>query len=345
MYSHRVGKITPFGMLAVTLLCLFFMLPAASAGAASGTKSIRDNSTGGDCTSIGTWNNSAKTCTLTSDYAGTIGILNDGITLDGGGHTLSGSRPNGGLVFNVSGVTVKNLTISGYGNGLLISGAGGNFIICNTIVGNDVGVNVDYSDANVIAFNTISGNGVGVSANGSSGNEVNNNRLEGNVAQAEVDPSGSNTFSQNYFDDFDTPAEGCSDLNGDDICDAPYAFTGGSDPQARTAAATCGRPDLRLYKDSTVWASYGDYLARHVSVNYSIHNLSTWTAYNVTVTGSLASNGAALLTPMSVPLGNLGGTGTVAVTLQYSVPSGIAGFITNTTGTATNACGTLYTYP
>ncbi|MEM7333686.1 MAG: PKD domain-containing protein [Chloroflexota bacterium] len=33
----------------------------------------------------------------------------------------------------------------------------------------------------------------------------------------------------NYFDDFDTPGEGCDNVDADNFCDAPYFFTGGQD--------------------------------------------------------------------------------------------------------------------
>jgi hypothetical protein len=33
----------------------------------------------------------------------------------------------------------------------------------------------------------------------------------------------------NFWDTYDTPAEGCADLNNDRICDDPYTFLGGTD--------------------------------------------------------------------------------------------------------------------
>ena len=49
---------------------------------------ISDDATGGDCTTIGTWNSGTKTCTLTGnltvDSKHGIEIHSDGITLDGG---------------------------------------------------------------------------------------------------------------------------------------------------------------------------------------------------------------------------------------------------------------------
>jgi len=68
------------------------LLLADGAGAAN---SIKDNATGGDCTSIGIWNAASKVCSLTTDL--TEGIDIDGIeidsdyiTLNGNGHLISG---------------------------------------------------------------------------------------------------------------------------------------------------------------------------------------------------------------------------------------------------------------
>ncbi len=48
-----------------------------------GTKYIIDDATGGDATSIGTWDWPTKTCTLTTNVTESIQINSDGITLDG----------------------------------------------------------------------------------------------------------------------------------------------------------------------------------------------------------------------------------------------------------------------
>ena len=79
------------------------------------TKIISPTSTGGSCSSIGTWDNSTKTCTLTQDVFETIQINGDGITLDGAGHTVQGSSVGFGVyVPQQSNVAVKNLVIKGF---------------------------------------------------------------------------------------------------------------------------------------------------------------------------------------------------------------------------------------
>ena len=50
---------------------------------------ISGGATGGDCTTIGTWNPNTRTCTLTSDVSTPIVVTGCGITLDGDGHTVN----------------------------------------------------------------------------------------------------------------------------------------------------------------------------------------------------------------------------------------------------------------
>ena len=96
--------------------------------------------TGGDCSTIGTWDASSKTCTLTADINITgpnIGIMinsqswqNDptetGLILDGNGHTITGSTTSQSMfehdAVRITGssanITVKNLTITNFFNGI-----------------------------------------------------------------------------------------------------------------------------------------------------------------------------------------------------------------------------------
>jgi len=48
-------------------------------------KTISDDATGGDCSSIGTWDAGTKTCTLSGDLSEGIVIGSNSITLDGNG--------------------------------------------------------------------------------------------------------------------------------------------------------------------------------------------------------------------------------------------------------------------
>ncbi len=78
--------------------------------------------TGGDCSVIGVWDAGALTCTLNTDVNESIQIASSGITLDGGGHAVAyGAYANMGfgvMLWNVSGITIKNIDISGFGYGV-----------------------------------------------------------------------------------------------------------------------------------------------------------------------------------------------------------------------------------
>lgn len=182
------------------------------------TKYIRNNTTGGDCTIIGTWNNATKTCTLVSDYTFSSGgiIINDSdITLDGGGHLITGS---GGYTSGISvqlksNVTIRNIALRQF----------------------RYAVNLTSANNTVVWGNRFLSNTYGVYLSGASSTQVYNNNFDSNTIQAYVSGGSGNLFNLtlptggNWWSNFDTPAEGCSDANADGFCDAAYSFTGGSD--------------------------------------------------------------------------------------------------------------------
>lgn len=340
----------------VLMIALFTSSTAMAAG--TNTWTIRDDATGGDCTAIGTWNADTKTCTLTQDLNGTIGIVADGVTLDGDSHTLTGPRLNGGLIFNASYVTVKNLTIRGFWNGILISGGSHNTLSHNTLQENEYGIYVDASDANIVRNNNISYNTFGIYVEFSDNNTVYNNCFILNSYNAAILGGTGNAFNLpaptggNYWDDFDEPADGCDDSNNDGFCDAPYTFSSGAgvDNLPFTLAKyseCCSKPDLRLYLINAYWGSYSDYLNRLLSVNYSIRNVSSGSnSYEVKITNSTATNGVLLYTPVPVLVGDIPSGSAAGVVLKYYVPSAVYSFQTSVFGTALGCCGSnLYTYP
>ena len=97
-------------------------------GDAFAQKIIQDDVTGGDCTLIGTWESSSKTCTLSGNIsediigpsvsAGIV-ILGDGITLDGNDFILTGiDSPQGqgggvGIIAYGNNVIIKNFSVTG----------------------------------------------------------------------------------------------------------------------------------------------------------------------------------------------------------------------------------------
>ena len=87
-FSHQKSAVF-FVALVFALASSFFATPA---GVQAAEWHIQDNATGGDCSSIGTWDAQTKTCTLTQDLSQGIIIDSDNITLDGNGRTVTGAK-------------------------------------------------------------------------------------------------------------------------------------------------------------------------------------------------------------------------------------------------------------
>ncbi|CAG1004976.1 hypothetical protein METP3_03668 [Methanosarcinales archaeon] len=127
---------------------------------ANGTHSvfIRDDATGGNCTLVGTWDNSTKTCTLTTNLAETIQIDNDGITLNGNGHTITGRGMGNGVdLITRSHITIKNLIVEKFVSGIFLSQSDYNNLTNNTISNNSIGIYFLYYPS---SFNNLTGNTV-----------------------------------------------------------------------------------------------------------------------------------------------------------------------------------------
>lgn len=115
---------------------------AIAANPLSGTIFIRDDATGGDCILVGTWDNSTKTCTLTTDLAETVQIDDDGITLNGNGHILAGSGTGRGVYLpGRSGVTIKSLTVKNFTDGIYYNNYPPDIGFENTLIDNNANSN------------------------------------------------------------------------------------------------------------------------------------------------------------------------------------------------------------
>lgn len=135
-----------------------FIQPRAS------TKFIKDDATGGDCYLIGTWDNSTKTCTLTTDSSETIQIDNDGITLDGNNHTITGSNTGYGVYlagrYNIN---AKNLNIKNFYSGIYLYYSNWNNLINNTIsISSYTGIYLEHSNNNLINGVALNNNSIGI---------------------------------------------------------------------------------------------------------------------------------------------------------------------------------------
>ena len=162
-----------------------------------------------------------------------IGSLSDANTVS---NNTSLNNNDGILVNNATDNIVNDNTAQfNFFNGIAIVGSftdtARNTIRSNQITNNANGVLISgfVSQFNTIVDNTISNNnlGIGIDMPGSANNnKVFNNNLISNSVQAFVSALGPNLFDNglpdggNYWSDFDTPAEGCSDSNSDKFCDA-----------------------------------------------------------------------------------------------------------------------------
>lgn len=109
-------------------------------------------------------------------------------------------------------------------------------------------------------------------------------------------------------------------------------------------AASLTKPPLSLARNSIYWASLADYEVRNLSVDFMISN-GNKPAYNVNITGATATAGVTCNTVMPASLGNIGSGGSQIVTLNYTVPNGVAFFNTAVSASAQDEYGNEFTYP
>ena len=142
------------------------------------TYNIEDQDGGGDCDgdenifgedqpAIGTWIPETKTCKLFADVFETIAIQDNGVTLDGDGHTVS--NPTGDAIYtDVSDVTVKNVFVKDSLRGIVYSDslftfASGGTVRSVILTNNDKGIRDEGVSDLDIGFATISGSDIAVS--------------------------------------------------------------------------------------------------------------------------------------------------------------------------------------
>lgn len=157
-----------------------------------GIKIIKDDSTGGGCSTFGTWNTETKTCTLTSNVNEEIDILSNWITLDGNNYSINGtsvhrseSQVNSCVYLDAKiGVTITNIKILGgciFGIQLIDSHQNiiSNLQILGTTGG--VGIMLHNSDDNQILNNILTNVVAGMSIGGIN-NQIEGNKLTGQGA-------------------------------------------------------------------------------------------------------------------------------------------------------------------
>ena len=162
--------------------------------------------TGGDCYSTdggfgGIWEPATNTCTLKTHLTETIDISDNNITLDGDGYTITGPGSGDGVKSTdvQTYITVKNLTITGFNNGIWVRGSN-HTLTNNTLTGNDFGIELDSSSFVKVTNNTASNNAyAGIHMFNAHGNILSGNTANSNseIAGFWVDSSNDNTFNGN----------------------------------------------------------------------------------------------------------------------------------------------------
>lgn len=121
------------------------------------TKSIHD-ANGGDCESIGDWNASSKICTLGQDVNETIEVYTDGITLDGNGHTVSGSGTGSGVCVSGQNSIVKNISVTGFYYGIYLFSTKYAKVEGVTTNNNRFGIELDHAKYSSVSNSTAANN-------------------------------------------------------------------------------------------------------------------------------------------------------------------------------------------
>jgi nitrous oxidase accessory protein len=163
---------------------------------------------------------------------------NDGIELRG---AINNSIKRNHAQENKDGICLeegsKNNTISNnYVNhdridGILIRSSMGNLIAWNEVSRNFKAIFLESSNDNILKENNISENVGGIHLNYYCyGNKIYRNNLVNSSDYNAYDESGNNQWyngtAGNYYSDFDTPGNGCTDTNGNGTCDSGHLIPG-----------------------------------------------------------------------------------------------------------------------
>ena len=152
---------------------------------------IIDDTTGGDCSLIGTWTTEPGVfgaedidmCTLTQDVNGMVLIEDStGVSLNGNGHSITTGGLNPAVVvFDSSGIILQNLDVSGSEKGIHIVVSAGVFVFNSLIHDNSEGISIEDSGIVFVTNSLIHDNSVGISTYNSGALFVFNNTIVNNT--------------------------------------------------------------------------------------------------------------------------------------------------------------------
>ncbi|MHC4628812.1 MAG: NosD domain-containing protein [Planctomycetota bacterium] len=155
--------------------------------------------------SVGTWDPVDRIYTLTTDVTEGLVIMEDNLTLDGNGKTVSGVSPGAGVKASSKyHVTIKNLIVTGCDYGIWLVGPNlwgfdtYNNVTDNTVSGCAYGISLTRSDYNEVAGNTLSACGHAIGLGYSDYNTVTGNTVNGSTGNGiGVNDSAYNTVTGN----------------------------------------------------------------------------------------------------------------------------------------------------
>jgi parallel beta-helix repeat protein len=139
-------------------------------------------------------------------YNNSIVVQRDGITLDGNGHLLQGFidfpvyNNYGIYLYQRTRVTITNLIISDFMNGIWLDSSSNNEIIGNTLFRiRDYGIRIYYSDYNTLISNTVKNTDEAIALEHSNHNILYSNRAEENDRGINIYISTNNTLRNNLM--------------------------------------------------------------------------------------------------------------------------------------------------
>ena len=119
--------------------------------------------------------------TLTGDIIYTIRVGRSDIVIDGAGYTLERNeiqRNRAGVIIlpGVNKVTIRNLKVTGFSNGITLKGKG-NLVTRCTITDCFTGIWLNEAKGNTVSDNEFFNNNMGIQLSSSSSNQFRNNRF------------------------------------------------------------------------------------------------------------------------------------------------------------------------
>ncbi|MGB8780898.1 MAG: NosD domain-containing protein [Candidatus Bathyarchaeia archaeon] len=131
-----------------------------------------------------------------------IEIERNNIVLNGAGYTVTGSGKgydeNGTTLTNMSNVTVKNMTITNFANGIFLYSSDNSTLSGNTVTNDWEGIVLDSSsDNNTLSGNNVTNNATGIWLESSDNNTLSGNNVTNDFYGIEIDYSSNNVLSGN----------------------------------------------------------------------------------------------------------------------------------------------------